>query len=366
MSMIQNNMRAKTNQSGMVSIVVTMIIMVLLSLIVLGFAKVSRRELRQGLDRQLASQAKYAAESGINDAQAFLQAGNSPAANSDTVCNSYAAGGLPANKPNTINGEAKVSCVLVDVNTPDLVYDGVDTEHEVAFILKSSTGAAINDMTVAWSPTDGTTDFTPTACPDVTVGADALPSAAGWTCSAGALRVDVVPVTASMSRATMLANLKSTLLVPESGSVGNGADLVHGEQTVTHCPTPPQTPATRACSAKLRNIGPTPANPTASYYVRIRPLYKAANIQVMASQTGGTALDLVGAQAIIDSTGRATDVLKRLVARVPVCAGGIACGKQPAGFALQSSESICKQFGIIPPSTVLNGQDDPDPNCTLQ
>jgi Tfp pilus assembly protein PilX len=65
--------KLRKDQEGMVSIIVTMIIMVLLGLIVLGFAQLSRREQRQSLDRQLAVQAQYAAESGINQAADYVR-----------------------------------------------------------------------------------------------------------------------------------------------------------------------------------------------------------------------------------------------------------------------------------------------------
>ena len=61
------------DEQGIVAIVVTMIIMIILTLIVTGFAQLARREQRATLDRQLASQAFYAAESGINDARRALE-----------------------------------------------------------------------------------------------------------------------------------------------------------------------------------------------------------------------------------------------------------------------------------------------------
>lgn len=61
------------NQQGIVAIVVTIILMVILTLIVLSFAKISRREERDALDRQLSTQAFYAAESGIDYAKSKLE-----------------------------------------------------------------------------------------------------------------------------------------------------------------------------------------------------------------------------------------------------------------------------------------------------
>ena len=54
------------NQDGLVSIIIVVILMIVISIIVLSFAKVVRNEQRQTLDRQLSTQAYYAAESGVN------------------------------------------------------------------------------------------------------------------------------------------------------------------------------------------------------------------------------------------------------------------------------------------------------------
>ena len=62
--------RLKQSESGIVSLMMTLVIMLVISLIVIGIAQLSRREQRQALDNQLSTQAFYAAESGVNDAQA--------------------------------------------------------------------------------------------------------------------------------------------------------------------------------------------------------------------------------------------------------------------------------------------------------
>lgn len=59
----KNNLN--NNQSGIASMVIVILIMTLLTLIVLAMTQNSNREQRQALDRQLNSQALYAAESGL-------------------------------------------------------------------------------------------------------------------------------------------------------------------------------------------------------------------------------------------------------------------------------------------------------------
>ncbi len=64
--------KLKQNESGLAAIAVTMIIMGIVTLIVVGFATLMRREQRQALDQQLSTQAFYAAESGVNATRAYI------------------------------------------------------------------------------------------------------------------------------------------------------------------------------------------------------------------------------------------------------------------------------------------------------
>ena len=61
------------DQKGMAAILITLIMMIVISLIVLGFAQITRHDQQQALDKQLSTEAFYAAESGINDAINAIQ-----------------------------------------------------------------------------------------------------------------------------------------------------------------------------------------------------------------------------------------------------------------------------------------------------
>jgi Tfp pilus assembly protein PilX len=102
-------------EQGFVSIFVTTMLIIIVSLLVLAFAQVSRREQRQTLDTQLSSQAYYAAETGVNDAKAAIMA--SPGADvSRTSCTDYSRpyDALDNTKDLAGNGSVAYTCVLVD------------------------------------------------------------------------------------------------------------------------------------------------------------------------------------------------------------------------------------------------------------
>jgi hypothetical protein len=352
---------ARDDQRGLVSIVVTMIMMVIMSLIVIGFARISRRELRQGLDRQLVSQANYAAESGINDAQDYLRDGGGLSASAATTCNSYTSPGNGLPKSQEIGDPSIVtSCVLVDSTTQELIYDNVGTDSEVVFPLRSADGNPINNIFISWEGGNNT-DYNAAQCQTNAVQPqDGLVPATGstrWTCPVGGLRIDLLPVnvTGNYSRGVLLLSTTGALLMPRPNAVVPTRSLANGVQSMAGCSTA-TTPKT--CGVNLS------VNGRSEYYVRIRPIYRSADLYIQARR-GGNPVELVGAQALIDSTGRASDVLKRLVVRVPTCPSGLECGKRPANAALQLADTLCKRYGVIPPSTINVESSNPDAACQL-
>lgn len=367
-----NDTTKRDGQQGFVSIIVTMIIMVLLSLIVLGFAKISRREQRQGLDRQLISQAQYAAESGINDAQAYLKAGGTLSTSANTACNSYAVtspvaeladptsgaqagSGLP--RSSTISDNTVLSCVLVDTSVKELVYDSVDTASEIVVPIRLQNDDRINTIRISWQGSAGS-DYS--GCQS----GSSLPPANNWyaNCGAGVLRTDIAPG-GTLSRTALTKFVKGLLLIPQRP----GTAATTNVNTMVDSATPLGVPCNgangavspRACTVTITTGGAT------SYYLRIRPVYQSAYVSITVNpDAAGAGQALKGAQATIDSTARANDVLKRLVARVPACSASDVCGRQPAGFAIQTADSICKRYSVIPPSTIENSGGS-DPSCAL-
>jgi len=81
-----------------------------------------------------------------------------------------------------------------------------------------------------------------------------------------------------------------------------------------------------------------------SYYLRIRALYRNVALQVEGANAGGSQLELKGAQAVIDSTGRAQDVLRRIQVNVPL---GATSQNQLSDYAIQSTDAICKRFSVM-------------------
>ena len=109
--------RFKKNEFGLVSIMVASVLMVVMSLITLGFARIAQRENRQAVDDQLATQAFYAAESGINAAVKGITKSTLPRTECPFVGGEYNNGVVSAEK------DVYFTCVLINP-TPDSLYFG--------------------------------------------------------------------------------------------------------------------------------------------------------------------------------------------------------------------------------------------------
>src|SRR5688572_5036935 len=115
-------------ESGLVSIVVTTIIMLVLTLVVIGFARLSQREQRQALDRQISTQAFYAAETAVNDARDKLKTASAAVLGDEYMddCDEFStAVGLTGQRVIDAAAGVSYSCLMVDPSPTSLEFANV-------------------------------------------------------------------------------------------------------------------------------------------------------------------------------------------------------------------------------------------------
>ena len=289
----------RSNQSGLVSFTVTLIMMLVITLIILGFAQISRRESQQTLDRQLSAQAYYAAETGINDAKMTINdtvnLGN-PIQSKDVCGPTVQYPATPGRDPQ-IDPENQIeyTCLLVDTSLPDLTVDlkaNGDSEnipYEPAF-------AGATDLKIDWKPTAVLDPTAYALCdnniPSLASGYFDKSGAGGWDCPFGVLRMDIVS-TAALDRASLLASQKTLFLYPtRSGGSSLGYAGMNGRVQSMNCQI-----ATN-CDVTLTGV------PAGKYAIRFNAIYQDGTATVSAVQNGtSTSVDLNNAQVLIDSTG---------------------------------------------------------------
>ena len=354
---IKNTSHSKLHHSekGMVSIMTTMVLMIVISLIVLGFAQISRRNQKESLDRQLSTQAFYAAETGVNDARELIQnalASGTPAADvaEKTGCTDSGAGGFYGSLNPVIDAAANVkySCLLVDP-TPDVLrYSDVGTTSLVVSGTSAS-GAPFSGVRLTWRTKDMPTNPNngcPVSLPASAGNGQFTPNGISWTCGHPVLRFDLVPTSGSLTVDGLRDSTMTTFAVPfrtggtttmpYAASVAN----VNNAKGVRCDGT--------GCSLTVNTLSQN------SYSLRIQTIYRLAELQVCFINNTGDCMDVSGAQAVIDSTGRAQDVLRRIQVNVPLRATS---QNRLSDYAVQSTDAICKRFSVMSGffDTAVNG-----------
>lgn len=346
------------NQQGVASILITMITMVVISLIVLGFAVIARREQGQTLDRQLSTQAFYAAESAVEDARQVISTAvkNAQAVPGKTDCTTNTDGS--GYSPNYPVGAATVldsthstsfSCLLVDPSPTSLVYNGLGDN---SVVVPMSASQIIDKIQVTWSPTS-TPSGSPASCPAST--ANSFSTATKWTCGYGLFRMDLVPTQGALTTAGLSSSALTAFFEPlrssASGNLSYSGNNGKANVIAADCDTATYT----KCTATIVGLASS-----TSFTMRISSMYQPSNVTVTAYH-GGTAIAITGAQAIVDATGNANGVLRRIQVRLPV---NEYSGNIP-NFGIQSNGAICKRFLVTPGYFSIPG-DIQDPDSTNQ
>jgi Tfp pilus assembly protein PilX len=324
--------------------------MFVISLIVLGFAQVSRREQRQSLDRQLSSQAFFAAESGVNDARQKI---NDDLANGLGVTekeNCEMGEGYTAVPE--IDTAVSYTCLLVTSKLKNLFVSPLTASGRSVVLPINPDSGRIDTMRIKWSALNEPSSAEIAQCPNDAN--DGFPQSSAWVCPYGVLRMDIVP-TDSLSRADTTNRQKTIFLYPvKNGGIPshNYADAgIDGTVRAIYCQ-----PSAKICEVDIANMAGFD-----NYALRLSALYEDGSVDVTVSR-GGTSVLLKNAQVQIDATGKAQDVLRRIQVRIPFTSS-----TNVPEFALQSGSSICKRFEASPAAFTipagLTGQDTRNPMC---
>lgn len=349
-----------TNQDGIVSITVTVIFIMVISLTVLGFSQVTRRNSQEALDKQLSSQAFYAAEVGVNDVRTKIASlvesnGEVP---EQTECKDegkYTKNGGIVDEENGVS----YSCIIVKTDLDNLHYSEIGGSSIVAS-LNTSTGGAIGAPVLSWRAPTNDNNRKVSDCPKPNSFANnpwtKFESANQWSskCPFGVMRIDVTPINTDVMRNidTALNRTMSFFAYPASGDPSNPSAIraVGYEKSpgvVNQGIVVPATCNDQECKLKLEGLNFATAS------MRVRSVYVGAGSFTIHAPEADPAMVGEGAssaytfdsQVEIDVTGKAQDVLRRISVRVSKTGGGTRTDS--AGFsdyALHTEESICKRF----------------------
>jgi hypothetical protein len=102
--------------------------------------------------------------------------------------------------------------------------------------------------------------------------------------------------------------------------------------------------------------------------MRIRSLYGTSNVSIDPNNTTKPDIYLKGAQLVVDSTGKAQDVLKRVQVRL-----SLNTTLNVPDFAVQAGAGLCKRYNVVSngasPSITLGAgagnSSDPNNPCSV-
>jgi len=350
-----NKQRVAGNEQGFAAIVVSITIVIVLSLLTVGFAQLMRNEQNQVTNRQLSNQAYYAAESGVNDAVQAINHGYVQHKTSCGVDNSGAAGAQYLTDQNAgtsgpaTNADVEWSCLLIDPAPFSLQYDSISPTTPTNMVAigtnTSETGTLpITSLTISWQDAD---DGIKTFRGNSGNAAGPFPPAVQWG-SVGMLRLSMANLDPYVGlgggvgdcRAAIQAGTYTAFLYP-NGPTGAAANTVamnpanSGQIVDGNCNT---AKGPRYCSVTISGINAT------NVLISLRSIYSATTVTISA-KNGVSAIRLAGAQSLIDSTGKALDVVKRIQVRLPDKAGFAY-----PGFDADATGSLCKQLQVYPGS----------------
>lgn len=335
--------RLHKNETGLASLVIAILIVIVVTTLVLGFMQIISREQRRTLDNQLSSQAYYAAESGVNDAIKAIQEFGYKGGK--TTCAPLTAAATPTPPPPisalnsnylTPDGNVQYSCLLIDPTPISIEYDQLDTNHSVIFPIQPTSPSEISNIKFEWE--SATLNPSPRGSSDVS-----FPPSVDWNSnSIGLLRIDLV-AGSSLQRGDLISNSRTYFAYPNQGGssfVDFGDTSKNGAIINGNCGGGSGNKK-HVCKVVFNNI------PSGRMYARIMAIYSPIKVTVSAVGLDGTTpIKFVGAQSDIDATGKAADVLRRIRVRVPMRNIDL------PDAAIVSMGSLCKKFGITSPSVV--------------
>jgi hypothetical protein len=150
--------------------------------------------------------------------------------------------------------------------------------------------------------------------------------------------------------AVLINNLDTTartvFLAPATAGVTTTANINTIDPRTAATPTPSLSPvnitcnlaSTYVCSARVV-VGLT--TPAIQRYLKITSIYDTANFRIRLLNSAGAVVQMNGVQPIVDSTGVANDVFRRVQARIQLGSRGFY-----TDYAVESSEHFCKDFFV--------------------
>lgn len=382
-------------QEGLASIIVVSVLIVIMTLITIGFTRLVNRSAVNSANRQFSASATYAAESGINDVASYLKQyaqnnrGNtllpkstSCTGNGSLIGNASSKGPFYYKSQLSSDLSTIYTCLLLNPTPSTLVYNQVQNlKSQIVKINTSASPGALDKVLVSWRPSDSQITGYPTSSNNLND--ETTWNSSNGTCkdSSGAsascipmLRLALFPVSTGESLNSPQAQSKTIFLYPQSGggtvpnktyaglgdgslmpitctqNIGGAANFNFSSNTTGY-----------VCNLVISGLSTAiTSGSTDSLYMRITPIYNQADVQLAVNDKFGNSLNFINDQAVVDATAQTGGVVKRLQARVDTSSlvnggGGIDTNVSSDSNGIpeqsvRSANALCKREILTTPS----------------
>jgi Tfp pilus assembly protein PilX len=320
--MNQHKKQIRLNQKGASAIMFALFFIMVISLISLGFATLSRRDQRSTLDKTLSAQAQLAAESGINAVKQYFDA--TPTVLEKTDC----ADESTVSYPKFSNGTS-ITCLTWDATPTEAVKV---LEPYKGWSFTNSTPSAFDR--ISWETQESVGLYGGIAGRRAS-----LPQLN--TANASILKLVSVPlndITNTVSPKVEVIYLVpgNNGVIPSAVTLGDGANNTNGNGSVfnVNC-------SSNKCSANISGYASPSSGTQRMYYIQLIGS-KTATITYSSPDGAGNLQQLTGLQAKVDVNVLSQDQSKRLVSYIPIAS--TSTNWQPFFSAL--ADSLCKDIKI--------------------
>ncbi|MEI7683134.1 MAG: hypothetical protein WCJ24_02425 [Candidatus Saccharibacteria bacterium] len=346
----------RNRENGFASFIMTIAFIILVTLLVTGFTLVARQNQEQSQNRQLSTQAFYAAESGVADASDFLiakqKAGTLAADAHQDNCTSAPFGVGYTPSVGSSNQDVKYTCVLYQTAPRSLEYNLSKDVSRIVRVQSSDNTKNIDEITISWEDSGGEQTFVPSTSPQLLPQVDYTDDGgANLNKHTGIVRATLIPA-GSLDRTSLTTAAQTVFLFPKAGAAnstgtvsylapGNSlSDQNQGVFSDGNCNKDSKPAHPRYCQVTIRGLNRAGSS---TFYVRLRAMYRSSNVTISATNTDRDQVQLVNEQALIDSTGKANNVLRRIQVRIP-----LATTANRPEYAAETVDDFCKRLIVYP------------------
>lgn len=358
-------MHNRYKEQGATALIVVVFSILLLMTVSLGFLRLVIQDQQRAQDDELSRGAYDSANAGVEDGKRVLQA----CSNGDLVaCNAISAGECNTihrsdvlhshntdtsevflqkieGQDNKLDYDQAYTCVKINRQTNDVVGS---IEADSSKVIPLNTNNNLNSITVSWfkKPSSGTVNI-PTG------GTTPLPQNSAWS-PAGQVRPPVLRVQLMQYNKSSINLLdfdgdnggRTLYLYPNQTGSTNLDFALDGRRSGSGSLLKPVLcqgsvmAGIYMCEATIS----VPNGATHGSYLRLTSIYGAADFRLTAQAAAGAPTQFLDVQPSIDSTGRASDVYRRVKARVEPQSNVDIFPRA----TVDVTNNFCKSFSVLP------------------